>query len=111
MPLAKARRAAAASSADDPSRVDLVSGLIGAEATSKATPKQGHRARRGRIRLLDPTTGLAVYDGASFVGTIIVHDDHHRFDAYDTRDKLVGTFATQCKASRAVPRNAEGTSR
>ena len=53
---------------------------------------------------------LSVYDGASFVGTIIVYDDHH-FDAYDTADKLIGVFATQRKASRALPRNAEGTSR
>jgi hypothetical protein len=78
----------AAHSAGDSPRVDQVGGRIGAEATNKATLKEGHRDRRGRTRLLDPTTGQAVYDGVVLVAAItFAEGKHHLFDPYQ---KCVG---------------------
>ena len=53
--------------------------------------------------LLDPTAGLAVYDGTEHVGSIVERDDGAGFDAFDITGKHIGTFTARLMASRAIP--------
>lgn len=51
--------------------------------------------------LLDPTAGLAVHDGVTFIGTVIERGDG--FHAFDARGRCIGMFETRLAAMRSIP--------
>ena len=56
---------------------------------------------RGREATSNQDECLAVYDGASFVGSIVDRDGS--FDAYDATGRHIGAFKNQREAVRAIP--------
>lgn len=58
--------------------------------------------RRPKVNRRVPQ-GVAVYDGSTFVGTVIERADRGGFDAFTSTGDLIGTFSTRIEASRAIP--------
>jgi hypothetical protein len=61
------------------------------------------RRKAGIVSTAQPR--LAVYDGARCCGHIVARDG--KFVAFDQNDNLVGTFASQAAAVRALPDGGE----
>ena len=70
-------------------------------AKSPSDASRADRDRRGRSRLLDPTTGLAVYDGVVLVAAITFAEGKHHL--FDPSGRWLGSFPSQQAAMRAAP--------
>jgi hypothetical protein len=72
----------------------------------KGRSLEAERAFRNKITSPRPARAtVSVYDGASFVGTLVERDgEYHAFDA---RGRRIGTFQNQRDALRAIPAGGE----
>jgi hypothetical protein len=99
VPRRKAARAGAPGRARDPRRGDLVSKQDPREANSLNAITQEPRSG---IPSAHAPGALAVTDGSMFIGSIVTTDGS--FFAFDATGVLVGEFATQRQAVRAIPK-------